>query len=225
MAGDNILLLRLEGALQSWGREAYWNGRSTDLLPRKSAVMGLIACAMGIPREDPRLAELNQEVIMGIRVDAPGVRMTDFQTVTGHPLMTAEGRPRPSNTFLSRREYLQDASFLIALEGEDSTLQQIAEALQDPVWPVYLGRKSCVPTRPVFEALTDEYSDVHDALMRHDLPPGTESVVVETETQPPFGDAAVIRRDDVSNGTTGRNYSQRKVWRSNMEVHYVPDAH
>ena len=39
-------------------------------------------------------------------------------------------------------------------------------AVCQPRWPLFLGRKTCVPTRPVFEALTDEYSTLEEAL-RH----------------------------------------------------------
>ncbi|MBD5560166.1 MAG: type I-E CRISPR-associated protein Cas5/CasD [Clostridia bacterium] len=223
MAETKILLLRLEGVLQSWGREAYWNDRGTDLMPRKAAVIGMIGSAMGLSRGDSRLRDLSSGLTMGIRVDAHGVRLTDFQTVTGHPLMTAEGKRRTSDTFISRREYLQDASFLVALSGNADALAQIAEALEDPVWPVYLGRRCCVPTRPVFETLTDEYADVYSALAEYDLPETATRLTIEVEGPEPQSGMISLRRDDVSGEWPGRSYGQRRVWRGNLERERVPD--
>lgn len=45
---------------------------------------------------------------------------------------------------------MQDAAFVVLLEGEASFVQQLGNALQDPVWFLWLGRKSCVPSAPIF---------------------------------------------------------------------------
>src|SRR5204862_1918116 len=52
-------------------------------------------------------------------------------------------------TVVSPRHYLADADFLVGLEGPVPLLRQIEEALNNPVWPLSLGRKSYVPTLPV----------------------------------------------------------------------------
>ena len=52
-------------------------------------------------------------------------------------------------------------------EGFEGLISKCAGALKRPVWPIYLGRKACVPTRPVFEKLTDEYEGLEDALKRY----------------------------------------------------------
>ncbi|MBI2864066.1 MAG: hypothetical protein HYX94_05840 [Chloroflexi bacterium] len=36
--------------------------------------------------------------------------------------------------------------------------------LRRPKWPLYLGRKACVPTRPVLDRLAEEYQDLECAL-------------------------------------------------------------
>ena len=53
-----LLILRLEGALQSWGERSHWDHRDTAVFPSKSGVVGLLGCAMGLERGDARLAEL-----------------------------------------------------------------------------------------------------------------------------------------------------------------------
>jgi CRISPR system Cascade subunit CasD len=53
------------------------------------------------------------------------------------------------------KHYLQDASFLVALEGDRPILERLNSALQDPVWPLSLGRRSCPPAVPVSVGIRD----------------------------------------------------------------------
>jgi CRISPR system Cascade subunit CasD len=181
--GRPILMLRLEGPLQSWGIRARWDVRDTQPEPTKSGVVGLLGCALGYKRNDPRLAELDAGLRFGIRVEAPGRIVEDFHTITGF-LPTAEGKYKHDRsstvdslekldptavpvTILSPRYYLEDAAFLVALEeqeGFEGLAARCAQALQKPVWPLYLGRKTCVPTRPVYEKLTSDYASLEEAL-------------------------------------------------------------
>ena len=185
--GKPILLLRLEGPLQSWGSRSRWDVRDTQPEPTKSGIVGLLGCALGYERGDRRLEEeLDGGLMFGVRVEHPGRVLEDFQTVTDF-LPTAAGEFRVSGgtrsasalrsdrearpaTILSPRFYLEDASFLVALEGVKSgsdLLPRCASALQRPAWTLFLGRKACVPTRPIFEALTAEYEDLEQALRHH----------------------------------------------------------
>lgn len=152
------LLLRLSAPWQSWGVDTRMDVRGTGIMPTKSGVIGLVCAAMGIGREDgsasadgitmPDLAALR----FGVRADQPGVREMDYQISAQHirrdygrePSMSkGHGEETP---FLTRRWYLADAVFLVGLHGGRGTLESIAQALQDPVWPLYMGRKSCPMT-------------------------------------------------------------------------------
>lgn len=172
MENPLILLLRLEGPLQSWGERARWDYRDTMTMPTKSGVIGILACAIGIPRKDSLLCKMDEKLRMGVRMDRSGLIMTDYQTISGN-IRTADGGQRgkknEDSTLQSWRQYLQDASFLVALNGENELLQRCADAVKKPVWPVFLGRKSCVPTRPVFERLTNDYSSLEDALRNYPI--------------------------------------------------------
>jgi len=187
--GLPILLLRLEGPLQSWGTRSRWDVRDTAPEPTKSGVVGLLGCAVGYARNDPRLEELDAALRFGVRVEHPGRVVVDYQTVTDY-LPTAAGGYKyrglagqvvgppaklraqglPPATIVSPRAYLEDASFLVALaqrDGGRQTLEQCVRALQRPRWPLFLGRKACIPTRPVCEALTDQYASLETALRNH----------------------------------------------------------
>ena len=173
-AAENTVFLRLAGPMQSWGTSSRLQLRRTDAYPSKSGVLGMILCAMGIRREDSQgvlkpLAELK----MGVRVDRKGTLDWDYHTAGAQiGIRKAEGgikhmgnkKDAPFETLLSRRQYLFDASFLVALQGETATVAGVIAALVDvPGWPVYLGRKCCVPSEPVFAGV-GSFSALTDAL-------------------------------------------------------------
>lgn len=130
------LLLRLAGPLQAWGDSSRFNVRATRREPTKSGIVGMLAAATGRRRTDPieDLANLR----FGCRVDQRGRIVRDFQT-------EIDWRTDKSKA-LTDRHYLADARFLVGVEGEDSLLAGLAEALEAPVFPVYLGRRSCPPS-------------------------------------------------------------------------------
>ena len=144
-----IIALRLEGALQSWGDHSKWDERDSGNFPTKSGVVGLIACAMGLSRENEKVVDLTRSFQMAVRADRPGTRIIDFNTVMGNPLYTAGGkRPQSASTIVSHRCFLEDASFLALIEPSPEWIRPIIDSLKSPKWPIYLGRKSCVPSRP-----------------------------------------------------------------------------
>jgi CRISPR system Cascade subunit CasD len=170
--GALLLILCLEGPLQSWGERARWTYRDTGPMPTKSGVIGLLGCAMGLKRNAPQLIQLDKELRMGVRADKPGSEVLDYHTVSG-TIYTADGKQRggktEDSTIITKRHYLQDAVFMVALEGSEEVLRVCERALSHPNWPIYLGRKSCVPTRPVFETITYEYESIEQALQHYPL--------------------------------------------------------
>lgn len=180
--GKPHLILRLEGPLQSWGGRSRWDVRDTQPEPTKSGIIGLLGCALGYERGDRRLEDLDAALRLGVRVEHPGRVLEDFQTITDF-LPTAAGdfkvsggtksaaalrvdpNVRPA-TILSPRFYLEDAAFLAVLDGPPELLTECAEALHRPRWTLFLGRKACIPTRPIFERLTEDYENLEQALRR-----------------------------------------------------------
>jgi len=166
----NTLFLRLEGPMQAWGERARWSVRDTAPEPTKSGVVGLLACALGLSA-DADLRALSQAMRIGVRCDRPGVIRADYHTIGGgytRPmLLTAEGKPKKSSgrphTEVTRRFYLYDASFLVAVRAAPEIIDRLAQAVQNPYWPIFLGRKSCPPSRPPFEGVGD-YASLETAL-------------------------------------------------------------
>ncbi|GMV67486.1 MAG: hypothetical protein AMXMBFR75_32760 [Candidatus Hinthialibacteria bacterium] len=165
----NTLFLHLEGPLQSWGdQQSKFVIRRTAEAPTKSGVIGLLCAALGVTRQQaqdewlPKLGTLR----MGVRIDAPGVRWWDYHTVgAGMEMRIAEGKGKTkAGALLSRREYLCDASFLVALQGEESLITVLEAGMRTPKWVLYLGRKSCPPSRPLQEYPTGSFDDLFSAL-------------------------------------------------------------
>jgi CRISPR system Cascade subunit CasD len=147
------LLLRLVGPMQSWGTTSRFDRRETGKEPSKSGVVGLLAAALGIDRENWTDLEPLARLSMGVRHDRPGVPKRDYQTAgcaATDTIIRADGTPS-SDGVVSHRSYLADAAFLVALEGDDRTLLEAAHIkLKNPTWPVALGRRSYVPSESVW---------------------------------------------------------------------------
>ncbi|MCM1314495.1 MAG: type I-E CRISPR-associated protein Cas5/CasD [Prevotella sp.] len=133
------LLLRLAGPLQSWGCESKFEVRRTMNFPTKSGVIGMIAAAMGYSREDS-LDELNK-LKFGVRIDHEGKLIRDYQIALDKKF---------KNPYVTNRYYLSDAIFLVGLESNNEDfLNNIENALKNPAFPLFLGRRSCPPTMPL----------------------------------------------------------------------------
>lgn len=163
------LALRLEGPMQSWGFDSQYNRRNTGLLPTKSAILGMCCAALGIPRGSEEEKVLLEQCV-GLRLltaaiprslkygdksaGLPVRRITDYHTVQN--TKTASGGTK--DTHLTYRQYLCDASFACVLSGNAKLINRLAKndrglGLENPVWGIWLGRKACIPTAPVFAGI------------------------------------------------------------------------
>ena len=132
---------------------------------------------------------------------------------------------------VSQRFYLADAAFLVALEGDDRTLLEKAHAnLQNPVWPLALGRKSYLPSEPIWIENGVQDAPLRDVLARwpwiasprkwEELP---EKLLVSFESEDESG---VLKMDQPLSSFAERRFGARFV-RSEwipfpQEVTHVP---
>lgn len=161
----DYLLFRLYGPLASWGVIAVGQERGSDVQPSKSAILGLLAAALGIRRdEEQRLAALAAGYGFAVRVDAGGMLLRDYHTAQVPSASDMKKRPHRTrrdelllprhalNTVLSSREYRCDALYMVALWASPNapySLAELAAALVKPQLPLYLGRKSCPLALPL----------------------------------------------------------------------------
>jgi CRISPR system Cascade subunit CasD len=199
------LLMRFVAPMQSWGTRSQFDDRDTDGEPSKSGVIGLVCAALGVVREDTERTLELAALRMGVRVDQPGRRLTDYHTAR----MSAK-----SGTVQTWRHYLSHAAFLVGLEGTNRELLTAAHAaLRNPVFPLSLGRKSFVPSLPVWmpDGLRDEALEValktYPGISRFDgdAEPGTRFVL---ETDYPTGS---LRFDQPLSNFAERKFGIRYV--------------
>lgn len=207
-----LLILRLEGALQSWGERSHWDHRDTANFPTKSGVVGLLGCALGLERGDARLAGLANALALAVRADRYGTVMTDYHTVQSRcgKFLNTQGKPR-GDTIITPREYLEDACFTAFLSGPEDVLRACAGALRHPVWTPCLGRRSCPPARPLLPHLTDEYVSLEDAARRFRWE-GMEPAHAEKDLYCEIEDAAGTQmRNDQPLDASHDRYAPRRV--------------
>ena len=148
------LLLRLAAPLQAWGVDSKFEIRKTNREPTKSGVLGLLAAALGLRRDDEEGMRELGVLRFAVRVDQEGGLLVDFHTANNPtPQQAAKARAAgkaPSAPYVTRRHYLTDAVFLVGLEsGDERLLQRLESALRSPAFPLFLGRRSCPPTQPL----------------------------------------------------------------------------
>ncbi|WP_424534223.1 type I-E CRISPR-associated protein Cas5/CasD [Sphaerisporangium viridialbum] len=153
------LVLRLAGPMQSWGEHSAFTQRDSLRFPTRSGLIGLLASAEGVSRGQS--LQPYQALRFTIRIDRPGVQMVDFHTIGGGlprgvPRPDGTQRPRDTATMVTRRQYLSDAVFTVAIEGPERRLDELAHALRRPHWQPYLGRRSCPPDQPLLLRQVDD---------------------------------------------------------------------
>lgn len=206
------LLLRFAAPMQAWGIDAKFEVRRTEAQPTKSGVVGMIAAALGRHRDDP-VDDLN-ELRFGVRTDREGVLVQDFHTAKAE-----------KSAYVTRRWYLADAVFLVGIESNDiKRLETISEVLCNPVYSLYLGRRSCPPTQPLVLNIVD--SPLEDALRdypwlvsdtyrnKHD----GSSLRITVDASPSESNRGALRDVPISFNPACRKYSWRKVKESYMKV-------
>lgn len=172
--------------------------------PARSAILGLVAAALGFDRADEAAhAALDTTYRVAQRVRLGGTLLTDYHTVQAPQAdrktrwaTRREALKRPShrlNTLLSSRDYRSDLWVDVALirlrpKHGGPAPADLAAALRHPAYTLYLGRKSCplgAPLRPIAAdvvervatlfAILEENEPERDAAPWLDLPRARDS--------------------------------------------------
>jgi CRISPR system Cascade subunit CasD len=248
MSDTAYLALLLDAPLQSWGFSSRFQRRTTELHPTKSGIIGLICAAMGLAKgsdeEREKLLELRALKMTSIAIPRQQInawtgettelaarRLEDFHTVGGGYDKETQRQSIPrkasggpcDNPTVSRRQYLYDARFGVIFAGERFVLERAAAALEDPVWGIWLGRKSCIPAESLFRGMFTTPAEAERVLI------GGAPIEQFTRLEDVANfDAGTDSYNDqpVSFGTAdssaeGRDYAVRRV---NLIVGKIPGA-
>ena len=177
----NFLIFQLYGPLSSWGDIAVGEYRPSHRCPSKSAIMGLVAAALGIERsEEEKHIRLNQCFKFGVCAHG-GDLMRDYHTSQVPPVERSKRKyftrreelllSSKKGTILSQRDYYTDSFYKIALWVNDCnyfSLEQVKKAFERPRFVLYLGRKSCPLALPLNPNITSGIS-LKEALDKFNL--------------------------------------------------------
>jgi CRISPR system Cascade subunit CasD len=224
------LLFRLYGPMASWGEIAVGESRHSAAYPSRSALLGLLGAALGLRRDDD---EAQQALVNGyrlaIKVLSAGKPLRDYHTVQTpaqkkgvvHRTRTQElANKYVLETLLSMREYRCDSLAVVAVEALPSarwTLDELRAALRSPIFPLYLGRKSCPPAVPLAPAvITAANLDDAFATKQYSILALTANMDRADAEWPSRDDIRVLRL---------RDQTARYCWEEGMDAGVEPDMH
>jgi len=179
-----FLVFRLYGPMAAWGWVSVGEQRHSHAHPSRSAVLGLIAAALGVKRhQETELSQINEQYGVAVMAETTGEWLRDYHTVQ---VPKAKGKAKYHTrrdelrlgdlyTILSQRDYRTDACYTLAIWSRASlpiySLEDIRAALIRPRFALYLGRKSCPPSLPLRPVIADEstlmsaFDSYHHALL------------------------------------------------------------
>lgn len=188
-----FLVFQLQGVFASWGEPAVGEFRGTAEYPSLSALIGLLGAGLGLLRHDEAAhAALLEDYGYAVGVQETGALLRDYHTAQVPPRTALKGRPHATRrdeltvpkheltTILSARDYRQDGASLVAVQARPDadppyTPAELARALANPRFVLYLGRKACPPAAPLWPHVIEtesarvafeRYAQLHEAAIR-----------------------------------------------------------
>lgn len=234
------LLMNLDADRMSFGYNSIANDRYTVDFPTKSALFGMICCAMGKKGELSELFGKLRQIKVEAFAMANSRVETDFQTIGNgwrelnivfndknnfkgrkainiSDLMvehTVDDKISTTCSSLINKDYLVNQHFIVVMEiADDAFANEIANALQNPVWQIYIGRKKCVPNDDVFYGIFDSRED---AMKRVD---GMNPIYRYSEDEPDdYLDEMNVRDVPMTRFNEYSTYTHRRVYKSDYKA-------
>ena len=213
--------MKIAAPMQSWGSSSRFEDRGTEAFPTHSGIVGLLASAMGIDRDQPERLAAFDAVEVAVREDKRGRLEKDFHTVD---VNSSKGKR------VTTRHYLADAAFLVGvytLADDDSIIDTLSGALASPKNSLFFGRKSFVPSDKislgVFESdtATDFITSCPIQISSHrDIPSRSrrsKTIPLNAVISDPTGDHILMDRP-LSFASQNRQYVPRVVKRLVVDV-------
>jgi CRISPR system Cascade subunit CasD len=189
----DILLLRFDAPLMSFGGVMVDQHGPTDRFPGLSLLAGLFGNALGLRHGDAAgLETLQGRIEYAARWDLSPEPLLDYHTVDlgqdklrgyadpkkkaehggwttrGAPEHRAGGDSAKYGTHIRYRHYWANGVMTLAValtDAQTPTVADLAAALDTPARPLFLGRKTCLPAAPLLLGRT-QAADVLTALRR-----------------------------------------------------------
>lgn len=191
------LILRLDAPMVSFGSAIVDQHGFTGFFPGIGLLTGLIGNSLGWHHCDfSRLQKLQGRIDFAARWDVRPTQIIDYHTVDlgslkmGKPGWTTRGEAEHRAGGVSAkygihqryRHYLIDGLMTVALgllTEESPDLNEIREAIKKPARPLFLGRKICLPARPLLDPLNPVMEGTDLKIILEEIPVWNRTGTVE----------------------------------------------
>jgi CRISPR system Cascade subunit CasD len=238
----DVLILRFDAPLMSFGAPIVDNRGEIQPYPALSMMTGLLGNALGVDHSEAhRLERLQERLRYASRQDRRGRQIQDFQTVDiSQPHLRAYGRESRAWTtrgklenrtnqnkkgdrgpLLRYRDYWADAVHTVAVTldpaDESPALDDLEAAVRHPERPLFLGRKACLPAGSL-SAGRVEVDDLRDALVEAPLHDRADSGPQYSAWWPVHPDDGAPPEDAPLDEDLRRPVTDRRDWTNQIHV-------
>ena len=153
------LVWTIAGPMGSFGESARAERQRTALMPPKSALVGMVAAALGVERGDDGAHEALNRCGFAVQSLGESAPLRDFHTVQSVPESVTgtatrgaaiAGAGRNVHTLITLRDYRTDIAMRATMWADTPrwTLAEVAQALRAPAFTLSIGRKYCPLASP-----------------------------------------------------------------------------
>ena len=164
--------------MAAFGRYAGHERRGSDSVPARSAILGLLGAALGIARTDSQGQSALRKLRVALQPLTQSAPLRDYHTVQSVPRKfklpatrrdAIEAAGRAINTTITVRDYRTDVAMAVAIWAEEPVLPltRIADALRNPKYVLYAGRKSCPLSAPLAPEILPRVRPAGGSWFRH----------------------------------------------------------
>ena len=199
----------------------------TQDYPSKSLLVGLIGSALGVRREEGEaLQDIQDRLMYACAILQEGSILEDVQNAqigasdahwqtSGKPISrrgNADTYKAPERRY---RHYIEDGHVMVAMRMQGKggvTTDHVEQAFNFPKHPLFIGRKSCIPSVPLVDAKPYEKTPTAYAALRKRLRPGLRAQW-DADDGPTDGPSVyqITSVRDIKNWLTDTHQGERRV--------------
>ena len=232
--------LRFHAPLAAFGGEMIDAHGVIRNFPAQSMLTGLLANALGWTRAmRAEHQALQERIVFGAlwEREMAHSRMTDYQTAQlgkkdrawttrGAPAGRAGGPATYSGAHQRWRDYHADLRLAVVFRLEsphaNPTLDTLAAALDRPARPLFIGRKSCLPSARIFGGWVPDAADARAALKAVAPPSAGALLAFWPEREGAAGAFRTITVTDERNWASGMHGGSRRICEGSISSDHRP---
>ena len=204
---SKFIALWLSAPMMSWGASTRSKYRDTHEFPTISAINGILRASNGVTRDAPFTNEVVSLSSFAFSKTQHIQQMIDYQNVGAaytdkkYFALNSEGKPNNSNT-QTYRSFLTDVKYGVIVEVNDEYNEN---NLETPLFPIFIGRKRCMPDDKLFIGSFKTKADAIHSIMEKQ----SDLKLIRSESSVDSIDNECIMKNDVP--VTQTKFTSRHV--------------